>query len=458
MSNGNIEANNISSEIIETRGIIVTDTGTFKKPTVFESDIKILGEIEYSKKLKSNNIDFGNNLEIGNKIILGKNSGRETNNLDGESEIPIFELNRANYDTNNPDKEEIIQLNNIDNSKAIENQLEVINLENLRIMKLNNSTEIPNENSNWPLIIAKVENNSISIARFINGQTNITSPAIVAHPFKTDDRITFNSTAARHISRTDGEIQADVQYLVKNITTTTFQLFTNVPNRLNVNNGDILGKIEFKGYDNSSFESFVSAIESGPEWEGFKQANGLNSNFHFSKHNIDLARWVPSASVRAVANINSNQVNQIGILPSNLIFSTRPYNQRALWGSPIDRMIIDSNGKIIIGKPTVNNRSNGLDIDNLPDNDVTLLINSNDALGIPSGTEADKPSNPTIGSIRYNTTFQRFEGYGISNINSETGTDIITGNWEPIGSIVDFDGNAKARFSPTDKCGKSRSS
>ena len=30
MSNGNIEANNISSEIIETRGIIVTDTGTFK--------------------------------------------------------------------------------------------------------------------------------------------------------------------------------------------------------------------------------------------------------------------------------------------------------------------------------------------------------------------------------------------------------------------------------------------
>lgn len=46
---------------------------------------------------------------------------------------------------------------------------------------------------------------------------------------------------------------------------------------------------------------------------------------------------------------------------------------------------------------------------------VSVQINASDSLGLPSGDTAQRPSNPQQGYIRYNTTFQTFEGYGAGN-------------------------------------------
>ena len=40
-----------------------------------------------------------------------------------------------------------------------------------------------------------------------------------------------------------------------------------------------------------------------------------------------------------------------------------------------------------------------------------IQLSGNESIGIPSGTTAERPSAPTAGMLRYNTTTNEFEGY-----------------------------------------------
>ncbi len=70
----------------------------------------------------------------------------------------------------------------------------------------------------------------------------------------------------------------------------------------------------------------------------------------------------------------------------------------------------------------------GQDITLTPSGTGIVRINSNQALTLPSGTDAQRPAVPEAGMIRFNTTVNRFEGY--------TGTA-----WIQFGSVIDADRN-----------------
>jgi hypothetical protein len=70
----------------------------------------------------------------------------------------------------------------------------------------------------------------------------------------------------------------------------------------------------------------------------------------------------------------------------------------------------------------------GQDITLTPSGTGIVRINSDQALTLPSGTDAQRPVVPEAGMIRFNTTVNRFEGY--------TGTA-----WIQFGSVIDADRN-----------------
>lgn len=70
----------------------------------------------------------------------------------------------------------------------------------------------------------------------------------------------------------------------------------------------------------------------------------------------------------------------------------------------------------------------GQDITLTPSGTGIVRINSDQALTLPSGTDAQRPAVPEAGMIRFNTTVNRFEGY--------TGTA-----WIQFGSVIDADRN-----------------
>lgn len=77
---------------------------------------------------------------------------------------------------------------------------------------------------------------------------------------------------------------------------------------------------------------------------------------------------------------------------------------------------------------TISGLTAGQDITLTPSGTGIVRINSNQALTLPSGTDAERPTIPESGMIRFNTTVNRFEGY--------TGTA-----WIQFGGVIDVDRN-----------------
>jgi len=62
---------------------------------------------------------------------------------------------------------------------------------------------------------------------------------------------------------------------------------------------------------------------------------------------------------------------------------------------------------------------------------ASVHINTNDAIIIPVGTESQKPTPAVKGMIRFNTTLNQFEGFGVGN------------EWGSLGGVIDIDQDTK---------------
>ncbi|MAT63089.1 MAG: hypothetical protein CL881_04735, partial [Dehalococcoidia bacterium] len=90
---------------------------------------------------------------------------------------------------------------------------------------------------------------------------------------------------------------------------------------------------------------------------------------------------------------------------------------------------IEDNNNVILNK---NNIGIGIDTPN-----VSLDINRTDAIKIPKGTTAERPTNLIQGYIRYNSELEQFEGYGASN------------TWGSLGGIIDVNKDTFIRAEKT---------
>ena len=87
--------------------------------------------------------------------------------------------------------------------------------------------------------------------------------------------------------------------------------------------------------------------------------------------------------------------------------------------------LIDKSGNVGIGTATV---------------PFSFVVETTDAMLIPRGTDAERPSAPVQGAVRYNTTIQQFEGFGAGNA------------WGTLGGVKDtnMDTYISAETSPGD--------
>jgi hypothetical protein len=168
-----------------------------------------------------------------------------------------------------------------------------------------------------------------------------------------------------------------------------------------------------------------------------------NSNLKFTKRKIDK---VPDV----ILNLNGSEagiltftgkttLNEINLtewldygktLDSSLTLKTI-FNNEIDISSSVYTWIESSNNNIYFN-PEYNNIGIGTDTPK-----VSLDINRTDAIKIPKGSTAERPTNLIQGYIRYNSELEQFEGYGAGN------------TWGSLGGVIDVNQDTFVRAEKT---------
>ena len=103
-------------------------------------------------------------------------------------------------------------------------------------------------------------------------------------------------------------------------------------------------------------------------------------------------------------------------------------------------------GNLVISDTTISTATSGDDIILQPDGDGTLIIDTNTALQLPTGTNVERPSAPVEGQIRFNEDTSKVEVYDGTDWVSVGGTSgaISTQAFSGDGSTTDFTLNSDA--------------
>jgi hypothetical protein len=122
------------------------------------------------------------------------------------------------------------------------------------------------------------------------------------------------------------------------------------------------------------------------------------NNFVYSNNNLGIGTSTPTEALEVTRNakVNSNLyvVNYIGVGKTN------PGESIDIVGNIKASSNIYALNRLGVGTSTPA---------------VSFEVSGTDAVLLPKGTTAQRPSGPTQGHLRYNTTFNIFEGYGACN-------------------------------------------
>jgi hypothetical protein len=169
--------------------------------------------------------------------------------------------------------------------------------------------------------------------------------------------------------------------------------------------------------------------------------NIVGTSYYSSNSYINGGFWVPvdSSGSKLASFVSSSNDNEFGILTSEKLNSYS--NQKwFLTGDTVDgklKLYYNSSNKLETLSDGIQINSNlyttilsaskvGIGMTNPS---ISLYINSNDAIKIPSGTTLQRPSGVVNGTIRYNTDLNSFEGF-------------INNAWSSLGGVVsDLDQN-----------------
>jgi hypothetical protein len=156
----------------------------------------------------------------------------------------------------------------------------------------------------------------------------------------------------------------------------------------------------------------------------------VNQNLNVSGTSI-----INTATVSGTLTVNSLITN------SSITFSTFNTGDIQIDGNVIRTTLSNSNlelrangtGYVIaedlsFSGSTISGLNPGQNITLTPSGNGIVEINSNQALKVPVGTQAQRPTVPQAGMVRYNTTINQFEGYNGST-------------WSQLGGVIDNDRN-----------------
>lgn len=129
---------------------------------------------------------------------------------------------------------------------------------------------------------------------------------------------------------------------------------------------------------------------------------------------LELEKIVVNSSITGTSLLDIQHVGMNFNTGNNIILTDGSIGLNTSGADPLARLDVVGTARI----------TGNLGINNLPATDVSLFINGTDALCIPAGTVAQRPSvDLATGCIRYNTTNSNFEGYnGVAWINMSTGS------------------------------------
>jgi len=193
---------------------------------------------------------------------------------------------------------------------------------------------------------------------------------------------------------------------------------SNVTGKLAVGLSSAHGTYDFYNQNTAYFNGAVTIDDV------FTQSGGSSSSF---SGNVGVGTTSPARDF----HVHSSALTDIHITNSDtgstltdgatitmaaldLLINNREAGSLQFRTSGTERMRIDSNGKVGIGTDAP---------------EVSLdLGNNTDAIRVPNGATADRPSGILPGMIRYNTTTNEFEGY--------SGTLNVSGSWGSLGGGV----------------------
>lgn len=151
--------------------------------------------------------------------------------------------------------------------------------------------------------------------------------------------------------------------------------------------------------------------------------------------NVAGTSTINTATVSGTLTVNSLITN------SSITFSTFNTGDIQIDGNVIRTTLSNSNlelrangtGYVIaedlsFSGSTISGLNPGQNITLTPSGNGIVEINSNQALKVPVGTQAQRPTVPQAGMVRYNTTINQFEGYNGST-------------WSQLGGVIDNDRN-----------------
>ena len=136
--------------------------------------------------------------------------------------------------------------------------------------------------------------------------------------------------------------------------------------------------------------------------------------------------FVTSGNTQVTGNITGTGYLQLPVIriENNTISTTTTNTDLVLQANGTGNIVFEG---IQISDNNISSTSLNSDVILTPQGTGIVNINTNQSFKIPVGTTLERPSSPTVGMIRYNTTLARYEGW--------TGT-----YWEALGGLVDVAG------------------
>ena len=450
---GNVITTTVSNSNLELRangtGAVRVDTLDFKSNAISSNstnaDINInpngTGKIQLLKDTDiTGNLGVTGNITLGGNIQIGDNSS-DTINLVGSITNNLIPSVTGNFNIGSSG----LRWKNVYLAQAIVDDISVSG--NLITTTVSNSNLELRANGTGAVRVDTLDfKSNIISSNATNTDININPNGIGKIQLLKDTDITGNLSVTGNITLGGniqiGDTSSDTINLVGSITN---NLIPNVTGNYDIGSNGLRWRNVYASNltvnDIEINDNYIQTVSSNADLE--LRANGtgivsIPSNNVTIDQNLTVTSGTTTLSntiVNGTLTTNNLIVNAPVIASSfgtgdivvqgNVIQTTLSNSNLELRANGIGSIVLES---LSVSSSTISGTVAGQDIELTPSGTGIVKINGTQSLQLPAGTDGDRPTVPTSGMIRFNSTANRYEGYNGSY-------------WLQLGGISDVDRN-----------------